>query len=277
MLHSLAESLKAQFERAASMTRDRWRLIPRPQSQIRTCANALVAALLAPACAVCNVLLDSPIDGCVCKNCWRSILPITPPLCDRCGDPLPRPAASCANCSGTSPAISRARAIGEYEGALREIIHALKYSGRHSLARPLAELMRRRGHELLDDIDCVVPVPLHWRREFRRGFNQALEIARHLGPPVVDMVVRRRATRPQVELAEDRRRANVAGAFRVRRGWFGARIIQGKKLLLIDDVSTTGATLESCACVLKECGASEVFALTAARVVTRRARVSSNL
>jgi ComF family protein len=130
--------------------------------------------------------------------------------------------------------------------------------------------MSRRGKELLDDVDCVVPVPLHWRREYQRGFNQALEIARHLGPPIVEALVRRRATRAQVELAADRRRANVAGAFTARRRWFRNPSIRGKKVLLIDDVSTTGATLESCACVLKDFGASEVFALTAARVVTRR-------
>jgi ComF family protein len=152
---------------------------------------------------------------------------------------------------------------------LREIIHALKYSRRYSLARPLADLMRRRGKDLLDDVDCVVPVPLHWQREYQRGFNQSHEIARHLGRPVANVLVRCRATRAQVELAADRRLANVAGAFALRRGWFRASVIRGKRLLLVDDVSTTGATLESCACVLKDFGASAVFALTAARVVTR--------
>ncbi|HET9468648.1 MAG TPA: ComF family protein [Vicinamibacterales bacterium] len=153
---------------------------------------------------------------------------------------------------------------------MRDIIHALKYSGRISLAHPLAAQMRQRGRELLEEADCVVPVPLHWRREYQRGFNQAREIARHLGPPVLDALVRRRATRAQVELAADRRRANVAGAFAVRPYWFRGNHLDGRKVLLIDDVSTTGATLESCAAVLKAFGASEVCALTAARVVTRR-------
>jgi ComF family protein len=223
-------------------------------------------------CAVCNALLDEPLSGCVCGTCWGSIRPITPPICDRCGDPLARSDGPCANCTGGPSAVGRARAIGEYEGTLREIIHALKYSGRLSLARPLAERMRRRGSELLENADCVVPVPLHWRREHQRGFNQAHEIARHLGPPVVEALVRHRATRAQVELAADRRLANVAGAFGIRRGCFRSPSIRGKKLLLIDDVSTTGATLESCAAVLKDFGASEVYALTAARVVTRRRR-----
>ena len=259
-------------------------LIPNPKSLIPgrglipAAVNALVAGVLAPACAVCNALLDEPLSGCVCRNCWDSVLPITPPICDRCGDPLPRqsqipgPESLCAQCCAGASAVGRARAIGEYEGTLREIIHALKYSGRQSLARPLAERMRQRGRELIDEVDCVVPVPLHWRREYQRGFNQAREIARHLGPPVLELLRRHRATRAQVELAADRRRANVAGAFVVRRGWFRRPMIRGRKVLLIDDVSTTGATLESCARVLKDLGVSEVYALTAARVVTRQRR-----
>jgi ComF family protein len=129
--------------------------------------------------------------------------------------------------------------------------------------------MRARGAELLTEADCVVPVPLHWGREYARGFNQARELGRHLGLPVVDALVRPRHTRAQVELAADRRRANVAGAFRLRRRWRGNQSVEGMKVLLVDDVCTTGATLESCACVLKASGASDVFALTAARVVAR--------
>jgi ComF family protein len=241
-----------------------------------------MTALLAPVCAVCGAILDEPLSGCVCQSCWGSIRPITPPLCDRCGDPLaiqhqppiPNPESPvggpCAQCDKTESAVDRARAVGEYEGALREIIHALKYERRRSLARPVAALMRSRGAALLGDTDFIVPVPLHWRREHQRGFNQARELACHLGPPVVNMLARRRRTRPQVELAADRRRANVEGAFRLRRPWCLRSSIEGRRVLLVDDVSTTGATLESCACVLKEGGASEVYALTAARVVTAR-------
>ena len=254
--------------------------------------NGLVASLLAPVCAVCGALLDTPLSGCVCSNCWRSIRLITPPVCDRCGDPLasqhqslipnPQPLVRnpqslvCAQCCKAESAVDRARAVGEYEGALREIIHALKYERRQSLARPLAELMRSRGVPLMEHADGIVPVPLHWRREYTRGFNQAREIARHLGAPVADVLVRRRATRAQVELAADRRRANVAGAFALRRGWLFDQSIRGKTLLLVDDVSTTGATLDTCARVLKESGASEVYALTAARVVTMRRTILPN-
>lgn len=248
--------------------------IPNLQSLIptigRSVLNGVVAALLAPLCAVCDCVLDEPLTGCVCPRCWNTIRLITPPICDRCGDPLPRPNGHCPDCSRTSSVIGRARAIGEYDGTLREIVHALKYAGRLSLARPVAERMRQRGRDLIDAVDYVVPVPLHWRRQYERGFNQARELARYLGPPVVEALRRRRATRAQVELAADRRRANVAGAFARRESWVQSSSIQGKRLLLIDDVSTTGATLDACAQVLKEGGASDIYALTAARVVKRR-------
>ena len=240
--------------------------------RIASIANALVAALLAPACAVCNVILDDPLAGCVCRNCWAAIRPFTPPLCDACGEPLAGQGQSlCRQCAHRRRIVDRSRAVGEDDGALREIIHALKYSSRGSLAQPLAALMRSRGFELLRQADYSVPVPLHWRREHQRGFNQARELARHLGCPIIDALVRKRGTRPQVELAADRRHANVEAAFRLRRRLLRAsRSIEGLKLVLIDDVSTTGSTLEACATVLKEAGASQIYALTAARVVSRR-------
>jgi ComF family protein len=136
--------------------------------------------------------------------------------------------------------------------------------------------MCHRGRDLLDGVDLIVPVPLHWRREYQRGFNQARELARYLGPPVVEALRRKRATRAQVELAADQRRANVAGAFVKRTGWFRSSNLSGTRLLLVDDVSTTGATLEACAHVLKEYGASDVHALTAARVATRRHHVDAH-
>jgi ComF family protein len=259
-------------------------LIPSPSAAIprlmRSAADALVTALLAPACAVCDAILDQPLSGCVCESCWAAIRRVTPPLCDACGDPLagrveglchdaPSIAGSrpcCRQCTGRHRVLDRARAVGGYEGALREIIHALKYGGRRSLAGPLGRRMRLCGLDLLDAADAVVPVPLHWRRKYRRGFNQAHELARHLGPPVIDVLVRTRHTRPQVELAAAQRRSNVEGSFGLRRRvLWRRRSIEGLRLVLVDDVTTTGATMEACGRVLKEGGASEVYALTAAR------------
>ena len=125
--------------------------------------------------------------------------------------------------------------------------------------------MSRSGAEVLDGADALVPVPLHWIRQYRRGFNQAEELARHVDLPVVRALRRSRRTITQTDLPEAQRLENVSGAFRLRRG---ARIT-GQVLVLVDDVSTTGATLDACARVLMEGGAAEVRALTAARAASR--------
>jgi len=159
-----------------------------------------------------------------------------------------------------------ARAIGHYDGALRAILHAFKYDGRRSLAKPLAALMRERSDGVLTNADAIVPVPLHWWRRGRRGFNQAADLATHLGLPVVHALRRNRATATQTRLPSAQRHRNVRGAFSPRRA---GRHLSGRTIVLVDDVSTTGATLAACARILKDCGAKEVRALTAARVVTR--------
>ena len=245
--------------------------------------DGLVAVILAPQCAACLRPLEHPSLGAVCGRCWASIQPLTPPLCDVCGDPLailgePRNAsldivegakefASCRRCRETPPCISRARAIGVYEGALRAIVHALKYDARRSLAAPLGERMRARGGAVLRDAACVVPVPLHPSRRRERGFNQARDLAGHLGLPIVEALARVRRTVPQAQLSAAGRRQNVHDAFETTRR---VRLLIGAAVVLVDDVSTTGATLEACALTLKRAGVAEVRALTAARVVGPR-------
>jgi ComF family protein len=197
-------------------------------------------------------------------------VPLTPPLCEVCGDPLPSwrtiaiPVARCARCRRTRPRITRCRAIGAYDGPLRSIVHALKYEGRRSLAAPLAARMRERGADVLAGADAVVPVPLHHSRRRERGFNQAADLARHLKLPVLLALRRVRPTVAQVTLPAGRRHANVRRAFAATRA---ARLVEGKVVVLVDDVSTTGATLEACARAMQEAGVGEVRALTAARVV----------
>jgi ComF family protein len=149
---------------------------------------------------------------------------------------------------------------------LRAIIHALKYDGRRSLARRLAPLMRARGGDILAGACCVVPVPLHASRVRERGFNQAADLAGPLGLPVVHALRRVRATATQTGLPSARRHKNVRDAFQPTRA---ARAVDRAIVVLVDDVCTTGATLEACARVLKACGAAEVRALTAARVVAQ--------
>jgi ComF family protein len=164
------------------------------------------------------------------------------------------------------PLISRATAIGRYDGALKDVVHALKYDPRPTIARHLAARMRAAGAEVLDGADAVIPVPLHPARERSRGFNQARELARHLGLPVLDALVRTRRTPPQADLPKATREANVRGAFALKPG----ADVDGLVLVLVDDVSTTGSTLNACAAPLVDAGANEVRALTAARAPLRQ-------
>lgn len=162
--------------------------------------------------------------------------------------------------------------MGPFDGGWRQIVHLFKYDRRSTLARPLADLMRTCGENLLADADCVVPVPLHAMRRRSRGFNQATELAARLGPPVVGALRRTRATPPQMALPAVDRAANVRGAFAPARrlGRRRRATVAGARVVLVDDVATTGATLEACARVLRQLGANDVRTLTLARVARRR-------
>ena len=178
-------------------------------------------------------------------------------------------------------------AVDAYEGRMKDIIHALKYDRRRSISPRLGALMRQRGADLLRDADCVVAVPLHPWREYGRGFNQAHDLALHLGPPVIPLLARVKHTRSQIDLPKHERQENVREAFAIDKPkGLSPHVSFGDKpylscgdgplgpsiriVVLVDDVSTTGATLESCARVLKAAGVKEVRALTAARVVNAR-------
>jgi ComF family protein len=238
----------------------------------RIVADAAIGVLLAPACAACAQPLHRPTRGAVCEECWQAITLISPPVCDSCGDPLPSwrllsiENGRCARCRRSGGRIRRSRAIGAYDGPLRKIVHALKYDGRRSLAPRLAMMLERCGSDVIDGAHIMVPVPLHRARQRARGFNQAEDIARHLPLPMVRALVRKRRTPSQTDLPEAQRHANVRGAFSLARG----TRVTGAVVVVVDDVSTTGATIEACAGVLLEAGAREVRALTLARVVSIR-------
>jgi len=245
---------------------------------VRLVVDALLAATLAPGCAVCACPLDAPTRGSVCDFCWNQVRLLTPPLCRTCGDPLPswcvisQTDERCALCRRHAGSVDMARAAGDYEGPLRGILQAFKYDGRRSLGRRLGDLMRAAGGDVLRDAECVVPVPLHPWRRFRRGFNQAADLAARLDLPIAHALWRARATAPQAGLSAAARRRNVRGAFRISPLLSRASresLLHDRVVVVVDDVRTTGATLNACAQVLKDTGAREVRALTAARAVPR--------
>jgi ComF family protein len=165
-------------------------------------------------------------------------------------------------------------AIGPFDAVLRDLIHGLKFQGRRSLASALGPMLREAGAPLLSDADAVVPVPLHPWRQWTRGYNQAALLASTLGLPVWQVLKRTRATPPQSRLDAQARRHNVRKAFASGGWWPGSseaarRRVHGRVVVLVDDVVTTGATLDACAQVLRAAGAREVRALAAARAELR--------
>jgi ComF family protein len=256
-----------------------WRVLAGALRLVRAGADGLLSIAIAPRCAACDRRLETALSSVVCDRCWGAIRRLSPPFCDGCGEPLPAWRATslargrCARCRRRKRPGLRVVAVGEHEGALRAIIHAWKYGGRRSLGGELAPLLVSAGKDVLANADAVVPVPLHPRRLRARGFNQADDLASRLALPVARVLRRSRHTRSQVDLPSARRHANVRGAFVLARGWTRpspvARIVN-RHLVLVDDVTTTGATLEACARVLREAGAAEVSALTLARAVDRR-------
>jgi ComF family protein len=228
--------------------------------------NAVLALVLAPRCAGCDAVLGDPAGGAVCAGCWNAVQVSTGPLCRTCGDTLRSwRGERCARCARASRAITIGRAIGPYEGTLRELLHALKYDRRRSVAQGIARRMVSAGTDVLRDADIVVPVPLHVLRQYSRGFNQAAELARHLPLRSANVLRRCRATVTQTDLPESERFDNVREAFALR--WRAD--VRGKVVVVVDDVSTTGATLDACARVLLDAGAAEVRGLTAARAASR--------
>ncbi|RLC67526.1 MAG: ComF family protein [Chloroflexi bacterium] len=200
----------------------------------------------------------------LCTECLSQISRVEPPFCVRCGDAV-HAGGLCARCRTSPLQIELIRSVFYFEGVLRKAMHWFKYRGRTVLAEPLGELMAAYWTQHPMPIDVVVPVPLHAARLRERGYNQAAllahEMARRVGLTVDERVLlRQRATAPQVELDAEQRKENVQQAFRC-----SGNGLKGRRVLLIDDVCTTGATLEACAIALYDGGAREVRALTLAR------------
>ena len=221
-----------------------------------------------PRCLTCQELTAQGAN--LCAACWAETVFISGAVCDRCGTPLPgdpAPDLCCDGCLANPPEWDRGRAAVVYRGAGRRGVLAFKHGDRLDMARPLAGWLARAGPEILVRGEVIVPVPLHWSRLFRRKYNQSAELARHLGrmadvAVVPDMLVRQRATKLQEGMTRAERIDNQSGAFVLHR----RRDVAGKRVVLVDDVMTTGATLSACAAVLREAGAAQIDALVLARV-----------
>lgn len=226
-----------------------------------------------PRCVTCGALLEGRAPLPFCPACAGGIRLIRSPLCSRCGLPFLEAEGEdhpCGECLATERPYAVARAVGYYEETLLRAIHLFKYRGETGVGRVLGKMMAdfAGGIWEMGAFEMILPVPLHPKRLRERGFNQSVILARELSKrfavPLDSLTLRRRvATAPQVGLGRKERSENVRGAFAVG----SPERICGKKILLVDDVFTTGSTLAECSEVLLRAGAEGVAVLTAARAV----------
>ena len=237
---------------------------------LRATLGLAVDVALPQLCAACR----EPVQGAgLCPGCWSKLSFIAPPYCERLGIPFPfdgGPGLLSLEAIADPPAYHRARAAVRYDDVARTLVHALKYGDRLDLAPVMGRWMAHAGRRLLAEADALVPVPLHWRRQWARRFNQSALLAEIIagasGRTVAHAALKRvKATPQQVGLGKSERAQNVQGAFRVPAD---AKIqVAGRRLVLVDDVLTSGATAEACARALLRAGAQSVDVLVFARVV----------
>jgi ComF family protein len=233
--------------------------------------RAALDTLYPPICLACRAATSEA--GALCSSCWRAMRFIERPFCDRLGTPFEHDLGEgllSPQAVTDPPVFQRARAVARFEdGPARRLVHRLKYADRAELAAPMGAWMARAGADVLAEADAITPVPLHARRLWTRRFNQAAalgrEIARRAGKPFEPALLRRiKATRSQVGLSREQRVQNMQGAFRAA----PAASVQGRRIALVDDVLTSGATANAAARALLRAGAAQVDLIVFARVVT---------
>jgi ComF family protein len=237
---------------------------------LRAALRPLLDVGLPPLCPACREAVRDP--GGLCAACWSRLNFITRPYCERLGIPFaydPGPGILSMQALADPPAYARARAAVRFDDVARALVHALKYGDRLDIAPTLGRWMAQAGHELLAGADALVPVPLHWRRLWARRFNQSAALANCISAatriPVSTALKRTRATPQQVGLSKTERAHNVQGAFRVPAA--AKAEVAGRRLVVVDDVLTSGSTVDACARALLRAGAAEVDVLVFARVV----------
>jgi ComF family protein len=239
-------------------------------ARLRPLGLALLDTLLPPNCLAC----DAPVaaDGQFCLPCFRQANFVSAPFCAQCGVPLPFGTGTCTNCAAAPPAFAAARSALRYDEMAKKLILPFKYADRPEAARGLAVLMARAGQRLLAAADVLVPVPLHKKRLRTRGYNQAALLAGMLAARAEktmlrDALIRTRPTPPLRGLGAGARQTALAGAITASNR---AACLAGRRVLLVDDVMTSGATAHECAKILLEAGAAGVDVLTIARVADPR-------
>ncbi|MCB9947377.1 MAG: ComF family protein [Rhodospirillaceae bacterium] len=239
--------------------------------RLRSLGGAALDIVLPPRCLACGTTIGA--TGALCHACWQQVTFLEPPLCACCGWPFDYAMAEgavCGACTATPPRFDRARAAIAYDDGSRAMVLGFKHGDQTHAAAAFAGWMARAGADLLRGDAVLAPVPLHRSRLFRRRYNQAALLAIALGrlagcPVVPDLLVRRRRSPGQGHLSRTERRANVKGAFAVRRS--AADRVAGRRIVLVDDVLTTGATAGECTATLRRAGAAAVDVLTLARVI----------
>lgn len=245
---------------------------------ITSFSKNLLNFLLPPTCHICKLPIKEYNNPYICRFCWEKIKFIEEPVCPCCGIPfksnvtlIKSPDFLCGECRKKKRYFTKAIAVGVYEGTLSEAIHIFKYQKKQAIAEHLNAMITDVLLQRLAGTDIIIPVPLHKKRLNERGFNQSLLIAHYLSkrlciPLSIDGLQRVRWTRPQIELSKDERLKNVRGAFAIGAGLKPVSTIKDKMVILVDDVYTTGATVNECSKVLRKAGASEVVVFTLARV-----------
>jgi ComF family protein len=243
--------------------------VKRAAEAVRAVLRTALDLALPPLCPACR----EPIEGRgLCPACWSKLSFITRPYCERLGIPFvydPGPGILSMEAIADPPAYHRARAAVRFDDISRALVHGLKYGDRRELAPMMGRWVSHAGRELLAEADALVPVPLHWRRLWARRFNQsamlAAAISAESGVPIAAAALKRvKPTVQQVGLSRSERAQNVQGAFRVSPE--GKPAVVGRRLVLVDDVLTSGATVDGCARALLRAGAASVDVLIFARV-----------
>lgn len=232
----------------------------------RQIIDPLLDLLLPPRCLKCGLVVDRA-DG-LCPDCWKELVFLEGPACAACGYPFEYEGALCAACLRTPRKFDRARAALRYDDASRVMVINFKHADRTEYARYFAALLYQAGRDMFEGAHMILPVPLHKRRLFQRRYNQAALISRYLGEKtgvaVFQNLLQRSKHTPPQEGGHKKRKKNVSGAFCLRPT--ADVSVKGKNIILVDDVFTTGATVEGCAALLKKNGAVRVDVLTLCRV-----------